>query len=78
MADGVFIVPITDENRDDLKWLTVAQMLYGRSCCYCGFTWASRADVEARAPIVASVGAETLACAPCWNTRALDIVESGE
>lgn len=56
-----------DTAHKDLAWLALAQMIDGRSCCFCGYKWESRADVLLREPIAASVGGKDLACQPCWN-----------
>jgi hypothetical protein len=66
MSD-ILVTKITDENRDALKWLALAQMLDGRSCAFCGFTWNSRKSVIEREPIAASQGGNNVACKPCWD-----------
>ena len=63
----MLITEITDDNRDALKWLAVAQMLDGRACVFCGFAWNSRESVNEREPIAANDGAKDLACQPCWD-----------
>jgi hypothetical protein len=64
----IAIAKVTDENRDALKWLAVAQMLDGRFCVFCGYTWSSRESVTERHPIAASNGAKDIACKPCWDS----------
>lgn len=60
---------IDQDDPSGLKWLAIAQMLDGRSCCFCGFTWTCRDDVYKREPIAASAGAKDIACKPCWDAR---------
>lgn len=52
----------------DLAWLVIAQMIDGRSCCFYGYTWSSRADVLLREPIAAGQGAKEIACKPSWDS----------
>jgi hypothetical protein len=68
---SIAVVKLTDENRESLGWLAMAQMLEGKKCVYCGFEWKSREDVKSREPIAASQGAATVACEPCWKEHHL-------
>ena len=54
-------------NYSDFIWLTMAQTLRERACVFCGYTWLCAADLDARHPIAANVGAEKLACEVCWD-----------
>lgn len=49
----IIVVPVTDDNREDLKWLALAVILDGKTCCFCGYPWTNRESVKARAPIKA-------------------------
>jgi hypothetical protein len=62
----IAVVPITDENRESLKWITLAQLLDGKACIFCGFTWTSREKVLERDPVKASLDGD-VACKQCWD-----------
>jgi len=67
-AFPVLLTEITDDNREGLKWLALAQMLDGRSCEFCGYTYNSRQSVLDREPIAATQGGDKIACKPCWDS----------
>lgn len=66
---GVFLVDLTkrtDREKEDLKWLALAQYLDGKRCAVCGHLYDSRDAVEAHNPKQGY--GEDIVGKECWDT----------
>lgn len=60
------VFPITSDN--SLTWIALFQLIAGRSCCFCGFTWKGRGDMYRRDAVRANMSDNyAIACNVCWN-----------